>query len=104
MLFFLLKVWLPRNGAKARFVSLSVVQRQPEWAPGMCRFYRQIPRLSPRQNVVSSPPHTNCALCRKLKMLQPPQVASARCFAGRVCIPRIWSVGGGNAKPGAWKL
>ena len=33
VLFFLLGVWLPRSEAKARFVSLSVVQRQPKRAP-----------------------------------------------------------------------
>jgi hypothetical protein len=33
VLFFLLVVWLPRNGAKASLASRSGVQRQPKWAP-----------------------------------------------------------------------
>ena len=83
VLFFPLGLWLARNGAKASEASRSAVQRQPKRAPAPGRSRRRIPKWLPSQSVVPSPLNTNSASCRKPKMLQPHQVASARCFAAK---------------------
>ena len=90
MLFFLLGVWLARNGAKARLLSRSEVQRQPKRAPMRRGSRGLIPKWSLKQSGAPSLRNINLASCRKPRPSLLGEVVSERSCAEKACTRRCW--------------
>jgi transposase len=88
LVFFPRGLWLARNGAKASEASRSAVERQPKRAPAPGRSRLLIPKWLPKPNAAPIPRSTNNASWSRLRLLLPYLVASALCFAAKVCTRR----------------
>ena len=95
-LFFLLGLWLARNGAKASEASRSAVERQPKRAPIRRRASR------PDPEVVAKPKRRTYTAEYKQRILQEAETSlrypagSARFSAGKVCTRPCCPIGGAN--------
>ena len=74
-------VWLARNGAKARLLSRSEVQRQPKRAPMRRGSRGLIPKWSLKQSGAPSLRNINLASCRKPRPSLLGEVVSERSCA-----------------------
>jgi hypothetical protein len=105
VLFFLLGVWLARNGAnEANEVSRSEVQHQPKRAPARRRLGGRIRRSSLEQNDGPTRQNINNAFSKKRRRQRLPEVVSALCFVERACTPDSSMFGAANETKASAKL
>src|ERR1700730_11180032 len=85
---FLGGLWLARNGAKASEASRSVVERQSKRAAAPGPACLPTPKWLPKPIRAPIPRSTNIASWSRRRLLLPSLVASALCFAAKVCTRR----------------